>query len=180
MVFLMWLYAAAKFKIDITHRFFEPGHSFSEVDSMHGNIEKAARKRDLFHPDDWTAFIRNAKENGEVYDVVEVRQEKVFNFHDFVNRLQWKKVVNNQKVMWTSVKQVRVDHLHPDTIFIKYELAGEESKVIINPHPDTFDISLYELKRAHQAAIPLNPKKIKDLKSMLDLRIIPQQHRPFY
>jgi len=49
---------------------------------MHGNTKKAARKSNLFHPNDWTALKRNARKNGEVNDVVEVRQEKVFESHN--------------------------------------------------------------------------------------------------
>jgi len=43
MVFSLWLYAAVNYEVDIIYRFFESGHSFSEVDSMHGNIEKEAK-----------------------------------------------------------------------------------------------------------------------------------------
>jgi len=61
MVFALWLYVAQILEIDVSHIFFESGHSFSEVDAMHGRIETESKYKELFHPDEWVSLIRGAK-----------------------------------------------------------------------------------------------------------------------
>jgi len=106
MVFALWLYLAVKHGVSLTHRFFESGHSFSEVDSIHGNIETESRDKEIFHPDQWVQQIMNAKQNGESYDIDHLTTETCLDFHQFVNELYWEKDTDRETVKWSTVKQV--------------------------------------------------------------------------
>lgn len=76
----MFSYAASCLNSDITHRFFEKGHTQNEGDSMHAVIENAKKRHGaLYIPQQWVSLIKMAKVTGTPYDVTEMAQ------HDFLN-----------------------------------------------------------------------------------------------
>ena len=93
MVFSVYFIATAKFKIKITHRCLESGHSYSEVDAMHARIEKEAKGKHIFSQAEWYALIQSTKQEDEQYRLYPIRTEEVMNFHSLVDSkggyLQW-------------------------------------------------------------------------------------------
>lgn len=49
----MYAYVAQKYNIDITHIYFEVGHTHNEGDSMHSVIEKIKQNQVIYVPDQW-------------------------------------------------------------------------------------------------------------------------------
>lgn len=76
-VYYMYLLAAKKYQIKICHRFLEKGHTQNEGDSVHALIEKTARGREIYSPDEWYSLVRWAKINDKPYKVLEVNQDMI-------------------------------------------------------------------------------------------------------
>lgn len=54
----MLMYAVQTLNIHtIEHCFFEPGHSYMECDTVHGHITLAAKRKEIFVPNDWYETI---------------------------------------------------------------------------------------------------------------------------
>ncbi|KAF9409271.1 hypothetical protein HW555_011306 [Spodoptera exigua] len=51
-----------------------------EGDSVHALIEKTARGREVYSPDEWYSLVPWAKVNGNPYTVIEVNQNVIFDF----------------------------------------------------------------------------------------------------
>lgn len=123
-IILMYLYAANKFSINIEHRFFEPGHSQNENDSIHALIERNKQGKELFTPDQFVMLVKLAKVKGKPYKVKEMTQS---DFYDFKS-LEGKRYKNFQrdsegkKVNWNSIKEFKVLSDALDILFVKYIL----------------------------------------------------------
>lgn len=61
----MYVLAAKMFKMKIRHHFMEKGHTQNEGDSVHALIEKTARGREVYSPDEWYSLVRWAKVDGQ-------------------------------------------------------------------------------------------------------------------
>lgn len=82
--FYLYIYAASKYNVTISHRFLEKGHTQNEVDSVHALIERKAENKFIYTPDEWRLLIRWAKSSGEPYVVRNMSQE---NFYDFKSQV---------------------------------------------------------------------------------------------
>uniref|UniRef100_A0A6P7G4Q1 Uncharacterized protein LOC114337629 n=1 Tax=Diabrotica virgifera virgifera TaxID=50390 RepID=A0A6P7G4Q1_DIAVI len=60
-VFSLYVYAAKKFSISITHRFLEKGHTQNEGDSVHSVIERASETKMIYTPDEWRLLVKWSK-----------------------------------------------------------------------------------------------------------------------
>ncbi|XP_047518797.1 uncharacterized protein LOC125058700 [Pieris napi] len=56
-IFALYMFAAIKLQINITHRFFETGHGQSEGDSMHSTIERELKNQVVYSPDQMYVII---------------------------------------------------------------------------------------------------------------------------
>lgn len=57
-VFFVYLFAAKKYKVSITHRFLEKGHTQNEGDSVHALIERSSHSKMIYTPDEWRLLVR--------------------------------------------------------------------------------------------------------------------------
>jgi hypothetical protein len=70
---IMCLYSVNNLPIkQITHNYFERGHSQMEGDSVHAVIEKATKHSELYTPAEWMTAVANAKQSMPRYKVIEV------------------------------------------------------------------------------------------------------------
>ncbi|KAK3914272.1 Synapsin-1 [Frankliniella fusca] len=78
-VFSMYLLASTKYRVKITHRYLEVGHTQMEVDSMHAAIEKSVKKKEIFSIEEWYSYILDAKKMytiekvGETYEILDFK-----------------------------------------------------------------------------------------------------------
>lgn len=91
-IFAMREYAAFTFKVKITHRFLEKGHTQNEGDSMHACIENSHKRKLIYVPSQWVTLIRCAKVTWKPYTVFEISNEEFLDFKPFVDDKQcnWK------------------------------------------------------------------------------------------
>lgn len=68
-VYSLYVYAAKKFNICVTHRFLQKGHTQNEGDGVHSVIERASHTKTIYTPHEWRLLLRWAKNEGEPYVV---------------------------------------------------------------------------------------------------------------
>lgn len=179
-IFAMFLYAATKYGVKITHRFLEPGHTHMEVDNVHGRIEKATYMQHIFSPEEWHDAIRNAKCRGEMYKVIDVPQETIFNFKPLVEMQKWDPVINKEKVKWGSVKEVIVDSQKPNMVSFRYDFESNPVSFCVNKRGRPVNLATYTLPRAHYGKVPMKWKKVRDIKFLCEKGAIPSKYHELY
>jgi hypothetical protein len=177
MVFSMYLTAAQKFNVKITHRFLEPGHTWSPADSIHARIETEAKDQEIFSPEEWMTLILNAKVNGKPYRLNIVTHDNILDFHYLVNRQDWTRDSMKRTVYWSQVREIVCDGKHPNVVFYRYNFSEELSKVKVVLKTD-LDINTqdYTPPKAYNSRFPLAPNKAKDLRWLMQKKAIPTKY----
>ena len=181
-VFLMLLYAAIKFDVEITHRFLECGHSYNEGDSMHSAIETAAKFRNIYTPKDWVRIMKNARPD-KPYTVIEVNQDIIFDFKDFVKNLNTKVNTQGENIEWTKIREINVSGKKSNIMKYKTQFLEDYKEINLDSKKmGQFDFKNYNLKKLYRENLGVPAKKIKDLKSLCDpIRgVIPAVSHYFY
>lgn len=183
-MFSMFAYASALFRISITHRFLECGHTQNEGDSMHSAIESASRYKDLYTPDQWMRVMEAARPS-KPYNVIQISQNDIFDFKDVESNINMKVCTDGIAVPWSKVREVSVRKEEMGKMFVKINFDDEQHMVIdLNEKKGTPNCNLgnLQLKNAFNGNLGVPSPKLRDLLSMCDeLRgIIPPEHRGFY
>lgn len=185
-VFFMYLYVSNTFKVDVCHRFLEKGHTQNEADSVHALIERTAKNKVIYVPDEWYTLVRWAKQNSPPYRVVEVNQDLVLDFKAWLHTKNWIKDTNSDKISWNKIKEVKVKGNNPDVIEFKYDFfeenykklnCGNNSKLTRGRKKKEQELILEKL---YKNPIPITDVKYKDLISLCDTLIIPNKYHDFY
>lgn len=115
-VFSLYLFVAKNYGVSVTHRFLEKGHTQNEGDSVHATIERSCRHKTIWVPEEWYCLVRWAKAEGDPYIVQEIQQNDIFDFKALLNNRNWTMNTTNQRVVWTSVREVKVNAEQYDRI----------------------------------------------------------------
>ncbi|KAK3908523.1 Imidazolonepropionase [Frankliniella fusca] len=177
----LYLSTSAKFQVNITHRFLESGHSYSEADSMHARIEdEAKRVQEIFTPDEWINLIKNAKQSGKPYLVTTLKNEEVLDLHYLVDRRNW--TGNSKaKIYWSQVREVSVHRDQPNILCYKYKFSDECSKLKVTMKNGNMpDMSTFTFPFAYAGRFPLNKNKANDLKELCRKNAIPSKYHETY
>ncbi|KAL4718003.1 hypothetical protein ACJJTC_003953 [Scirpophaga incertulas] len=182
-VFSLYLFAAKTFGVTVTHRFLEKGHTQNEGDSVHATVERSCRHKTIWVPEEWYCLARWAKSEGDPYIIKEMKQEEIFDFKAFLANKNWTKNTANEKVTWTSVREVKVTAQQYDRIEYKYDLNDEPSTIIVIRASTRNKKRLateFELFRAYDAPLPINKDKYRDLTDLCRAGIVPDRYHSFY
>lgn len=181
MVFSMFLLASKKFKVNITHRFLESGHSYSEADSMHARIEDEATLKNIYNVEEWSVLIQGAKKEGETYVVNRLLNNKVLDLHYLVDRQNWAKNTDNQKVQWSNIREIKVTWERPNILLYRNNFTDDFKTVQVSLKPGhVIDMDHYTPPQAYKGKFPLKENKAKDIQWLMDKLAIPSKYRPFY
>ncbi|KAL4720988.1 hypothetical protein ACJJTC_014342 [Scirpophaga incertulas] len=107
-VFLSYLQAAKDFNVTIIHTFLERGHTHNEGDSVHALIERFAKNKTIYTPDDWYNMIRWCKQDGKPYQVIEMQNEMFIDFKNFLSGPNWTVNTNGEKMFWSQIRQLLI------------------------------------------------------------------------
>lgn len=184
-IFSMWEYAASIYKVTITHRFFEKGHTQNEGDSMHATIECAKKGKIIYVPSQWITLVRCAKLNKNLYVVYEMSNEDFLNFKPLVENkeLNWKNSTTKEIIKWNNIKEIMVSYKTPFILKIKYDYNAMHFFTVDiistknygrHQKRTSFPIKAYEGK------IPIEHLKKNDLVSLCDKGLIPSMYHNFY
>lgn len=111
-VFSFYTYVAKKYGVTISHRFLERGHTQNEADSVHALIERNAKNKLVYTPEQWYALVRWSKVNPPYYNVIEMSVADFYNFKKLLDGNNWTKNCNKQKINWNKIKEVEVLVIH--------------------------------------------------------------------
>ncbi|CAF4755652.1 unnamed protein product [Pieris macdunnoughi] len=178
-VFSMYVYAAKKFNIYITHRFLQKGHTQNEGDSVHSVIERASQTKTIYSPHEWRLLVRWAKNEGEPYVVRNVTQNDVFDFKCLVINKVWMKDINGKKINWSNIREVHADGSDPNKLFFKYDLTQSDYNILVI-RGNTRNSIQTELQPAYSEPIMVPPAKYKDLMDMCRSEVIPFEYHPYF
>lgn len=178
-VFSLYVFAARKFNICITHRFLQKGHTQNEGDSVHSVIERASQTKTIFTPHEWRLLVRWAKNEGEPYVVRNVTQNDVFDFKCLVNNKIWMKDIKGKKINWSNIREVHADGSDPNKLFFKYDLTQSDYNILVI-RGNTRNSVQTELKPAYSEPILVPAAKYKDLMDMCRSEVIPLEYHPYF
>jgi hypothetical protein len=180
-VYAMLLIAAARYDIEIEHCFLEPGHTHNEGDSVHATIEAATKNRHIFDFSEWTAAVRTAKVNEPKYEVLEVTQEMVYDFHKVVSLQNWKCDTEKRQIKWSNVRLVRASHEHIGILKFQYDFQGPTFSLDTKQrkgHP--LNLKTFKLAQRYNGKISLKNLKIKHIQELCRSLAIPSKYHNFY
>ncbi|XP_034252976.1 uncharacterized protein LOC117652289 [Thrips palmi] len=179
-LFAMYLYAAVKYGIKITHRYLETGHTQMEADSIHARIEKVTDKEDIYDFDTWVEWIESAKEELPMYTVHKLTKGKIFSFASLVDKQNWDKDLTRKAVTWKKVREFHVNGQEGNLVRLKYDFDAE-SYVTLSPNKQGHPVNLksFEPPRAYESRIPLSATTIAHLTWLCDKNYVPIQKQGF-
>ncbi|CAH0690024.1 unnamed protein product [Spodoptera exigua] len=184
-IYSLYMYASNKYNINITHRFLESGHTQQEADSVHALIERTAKGKIIYTPDQWYALVCWAKTNNEPYNVIEVSQDMLYDLKELLQNRNFKKNTSNHDVKWNNIKEVCVKRSEPDIILYKYDLEGDYFKLntLVQTRRNKKTVVDYcndALKPLYSDTLPIPEAKYKDLIQLCEAGHIPRQYHAFF
>lgn len=175
-LFSMYTYAAAKFNVNIYHRFLEKGHTMNEADSMHATIERAGKCESVYKPQGWYDIMRDCKQTGSKYEVTPVGQ-KILDFHPLADYFQQWQI---KGANWSKVRDVKILAAEKGKVFVRYDFAEEYKELKITKRGRQVNLETYEPPKAYQGQRPIRAAKLQNLASMCNDLTIPVEHHAFY
>lgn len=177
----MYLYAAAKFGISITHRFLEKGHTWNAADNVHSLIERKVKPHDIYSPDEYYEKIAAAKRKAVPIQVIKVTQNMIYEWkNDLVPKLNLDKNVDGAAIPWTRLRQISVGNSCEHEFKYKVNLNDPGVTVSTKGVGRPVNLKSFEPKKAYNALIPLSKAKYNDLKHYCDHNLIPDDKKEFF
>ena len=104
----------------IEHCFLEKCHTQNENDSVHSSITNAAKKVEIYTPDQWYQTVRFARKRPCPYKVKEMTLASMFDFKGVAKKLKNLKTDNNDdKVMWSKIRTLKIIREDPNAFYIR-------------------------------------------------------------
>ncbi|KAF9796762.1 hypothetical protein SFRURICE_012613 [Spodoptera frugiperda] len=122
-------------------------------------------------------------ESIESISLKEIKQEEIFDFKTLLANKNWTKNTANQKVMWTTIREIKVNAEQFDRIEYKYDFDDEPKTIIVIRAGKRNQQRLaneFDLKRAYDGHLPISKDKYKDLTDLCRTGIIPDRFHRFY
>ncbi|XP_074035227.1 uncharacterized protein [Leptinotarsa decemlineata] len=105
----------------IDHRFFEPGHTEMECDSIHSKIEVKSKNVPVYVPEGWAQLIRDSRRNPAPYKVHTMTFDDFYDYKTLSENIIAKNKFPIQTICW-----LHYDKKYPDKIFYKTSFDQEE------------------------------------------------------
>lgn len=177
-IFSMLLFAARKFEMKIVLRFFENGHFQHEGDVMRVLIEKKSRGQNIYAPEEWYEFIRNARDGVKAYQVQQMTQNDIYDMECLKNCQNWTMDIAND-ISWPLIREIQVDYKFPNILNFKYEFQNEPISISMNNQED-IDLNTFVFSKAYNSKFPIDKLKLQDLLSLCENNAIPVRYHDYY
>ena len=185
-----YIYAVEKYEIrSITHKFLVRGHTQNEGDAIHSIIEKkisrSKRAGPIYVPDQYVSLIRDAKKKGHKIEVQELGYE---DFYDLKRLLQDMKLNFNSSSSKDNFKinDIKVLELQKGRDLMRYKTSYEQREWLSKNfgvktrRSKLINIKNLSLHNAYDHPLPISENKKKDLKSLVQSKLIPSFYANFY
>ncbi|XP_055705258.1 uncharacterized protein LOC129803000 [Phlebotomus papatasi] len=179
------------FKIDITHRYLERGHTQNEADSVHALIERKTKNQTIFVPNQWYSLIRNAKKKEAPYEVEEMCMEDFLTFKILLEGANTTKNSKKENVPWLKIREIQVQKSNPFTLLYKTDFEQEANEIKLcdvssyqklrkskKPMPKL--MTLKTIPQIRQGKKPISAEKHKDLMNLVNKSVIPKAYSNFF
>jgi len=165
----------------LNQKFFEPGHSQMESDSIHSAVEHAKKNTQIFVPSQWATVISMARRN-KPYIVIPLRFEDFYDLKTLKSGTasNMKVEVSGMRVNWLNIKWIQVRQETPESLFVNYTFDPTQFLEIrvtrgrCKPQTDIL------LTNCFQAKLPISVAKKNDLLSLCRSKIIPEEFHSYY
>jgi len=179
---LYWFIVGSSSSVEsITHSFLEVGHTQNENDAIHSTIERAARKLQIYTPQQWSAVIQGARRSKPFF----VKYMHLSNFFDF--KAVSKHVRNfdvaddGSKVNWLKIRSIKFCKADPNIMLVKHSYQDAYTAVDLMRRErrriSAADVSLVQLRTT---APLLSAAKHKDLSNLCKRQLIPPAYHPYF
>ena len=165
----------------IDHKFFEPGHSCMECDSMHSAIESAKKVTEIYVPSQWDTILRMARKK-KPYIVNPLRFTDILDFKSLGEAMfgthkldKFGKRVNFRNIVWFRYQK---DFL--DTVFFKCSMSDSDfNSFSAVRSTKRKNVSALRPEQRYNPKLPISAAKKRDL---LDLckSVIPREFHGYY
>jgi hypothetical protein len=178
-VFSMYVLAANKYNVKITHRFLEKGHTQNEGDSVHACIERKSAGREIYTPSEWYDIIRSAKRNNQ-YTVIEINQNMIFNFKTLVQDQNWLTDTNENKILWSQIKELHTNGDVANVLQFKTDFERAYKSILVEKHGHPLNLKTYRLQKAYFGELGIPKAKLTDLLFLCAKNSIPPPCQSYY
>ncbi|XP_028136093.2 uncharacterized protein LOC126892938 [Diabrotica virgifera virgifera] len=184
-IYCLYMYCAAKYGVKITHSFLEKGHTQNECDSVHGVIERAAKKIPIFSPQQWYTLARTACKV-RPYKIKEMAQADFYDLKDLLAKTtkNWDKTELGCKVIFNNLKVIMVDPKCPNQLNVKYSFEEDFIKIntleLKRSHQKLDSLETYQLRMLRSSPVPIPAAKYKDLLFLCENKVIPTEYHNFF
>jgi len=158
-----------KYKIKITQKFLERGHTQMECDSVHSCIERKLKNREIHLPSDYYKASLEARKRPGPYEVI-MLDFSFFKDYTRLENLRYTSIRPGRKPHDPTVTDLRTLEYNPSSGDIKYKTSFDDS--ISQPlpiRPKSIEV-VDEYPALHTARIPISDVKwnhLQQLKSVL-------------
>lgn len=173
----------------ISHKFLVSGHSQMECDSVHASIETTKKITPVFVPSHWNTLIALSRKQNP-YIAVPMKFNHVVDFKDFVQKhcKNLKTTTTGTRINWLNVKWIEVRQSNPRSVFVNYTFDRQEFQEIqvqmstrqrvgrALKWPESYS----QLQLCYTSKLPISIAKKKDLVSLCEREIIPQEFHSYY
>ncbi|CAH2092428.1 unnamed protein product [Euphydryas editha] len=182
----MYLYAVQNLPNlrSVTHKFLIKGHTQNEGDSAHSQIEREVKRQlrsgPMYTPDAFIGAIKAARKKSTPIHVNEMCYEDFIDWKNVCSQMNFALLKDEMgdNVKLTEIKVIRVQKDEPCAIWFKNSYAEEQLKKAVVVKKKRSNI--VELKKAYIQKPGLAEKKKSDLMDLINKKMIPRYHRPFF
>lgn len=185
-VFSMYVYASAKFNVNIKHSFLETGHTQNEGDSVHAAIERHAKGHQIYTLNEWGSIISEAKVSKPIYQVINITYEMIFDFKNLSSLMNWSQTAMQKKKKQTillpisKVKQISVSSKMCNQLEYRTSFEMDFETHVTRLEKSNVNGKKYTLKGAYSSHQGIPSAKLKDLKTLCRTNIIPPKYHEYY
>lgn len=163
---------------EVVHRYPEPGHSFLPCDRAFGLIKKEKRKKERVHvPEEWMDLVRKTS---KLFRVVEVNQEMVRDFNNHFKPM-FKATFSSTEKSKFLISSYRIFKYEKGSNFVECSLATGmplfTKYSALKSGTTLFSLPTYKMTQAYP--LPINEKKVKDVKTLVE-KYVPGADQWYY
>lgn len=165
----------------ISMRYLQSGHSFLPNDSDFGDVECSIKTAGRLYTDtDYIKVMEDCRIENK-FCIERLHGDDFFSVKQLeeatTNR---KKDTDNVKVSWLDTHEILIEKSDPFTIKMRKHFQGVFQSVNIKKRGPPIDLQSIELDNLWPFGKPLSDEKVKDLKELLKLNLIPNDKKEFY
>lgn len=176
-----FIYLVNTLKIKVYQKYFVPGHSQMECDSVHSVIERQLRHKDIYLPSDYAAIARVARQGGPPY---KVQQLRYFHFtvpsHTFISSIRPGTKTGDSTVHDVCAYRYmrkKCEETRKKYVNVHYKLNFSDNWIEV-PHKIKLTDDPVELVDLFDDPLPITSKKYNDLQDLKN--VIPSEAHQFY